>query len=252
MRIAVFSTNGQSKEQMKKILMELSGTGEVLDFQTLDNFLEEVLYGEYFDYIVMEIEEETTCTKWEIVQMIYERRPRSRIILVIEDGRKEIEKIFLTPSNIAGVYQKPMIEERFRDMAEQLIVNNSPDEKPQNLVFRKRGEICTIPVESILFLESKGHKVIVRTDTGNYYYYGKLETVKQELSDIFLQCHKSYLVNMDKIVRICKNSILLDNGEELPVSQARYGDTFKVYSRYCSRQEHKYIEIEEKEEHTES
>ena len=252
MRIAVFSDNGQSKEQMKGILKGIVGIRDVFAFPTLDRFLEEVLYGDYFDYIVLDVEKCVDCTELEITQKIYEKRPLSKIILVIEDGRDYIEKIFLIPSNIVGVYQKPILDSRFEEMSSQIIEKNSPNEEKQNLVFRKRGEIYSVPVETILFLESRGHKVVVHTDTGRHCYYGKLETVKQKLSDIFLQCHKSYLVNMDKIVRIYKNSILLDNGEEIPISQTRYGDTFKIYSQYCSKQENKYIEIEEKEENSES
>ncbi len=42
MRIAVFSDNGQSKEQMKGILKGIVGIRDVFAFPTLDRFLEEV------------------------------------------------------------------------------------------------------------------------------------------------------------------------------------------------------------------
>ena len=83
MRIAVFSDNGQSKEQMKGILKGIVGIRDVFAFPTLDRFLEEVLYGDYFDYIVLDVEKCVDCTELEIAQKIYEKRPLSKIILVI-------------------------------------------------------------------------------------------------------------------------------------------------------------------------
>ena len=54
------------------------------------------------------------------------------------------------------------------------------------------------------------------------------------LPETFLQCHKSYIVNMNEIRRIERNRIIMTNETEIPISKSRYGDTRSRYFRYMA------------------
>lgn len=92
-----------------------------------------------------------------------------------------------------------------------------------------------IPCNDILYLESDGHKVHIRTDKTTYTMYGRLSNLLNQLPSTFMQCHKSYLVNMDKIKRIDKREIFLDNEKVLPISKSHNRNVKKAYYEYMCR-----------------
>lgn len=71
----------------------------------------------------------------------------------------------------------------------------------------------------ISYVESVLRKVRIVMDDRTIEVYAKLKDIKALLPSSFLQCHKSYLVNMSRIARIKKDSLQLVDGTETPVSQ---------------------------------
>ena len=49
----------------------------------------------------------------------------------------------------------------------------------------------------------------------------KLSAIMEKLPDYFIRCHQSYVVNIDKIVRLEKNQIMLENGNFITISRNR-------------------------------
>lgn len=61
-----------------------------------------------------------------------------------------------------------------------------------------------IPVEDILYFETAGtaHRVILHTQNRLLEFRGDISTLEKELGKCFLKVHRSYLVNVDKIVKM--------------------------------------------------
>ena len=59
------------------------------------------------------------------------------------------------------------------------------------------------------------------TDQENIESYGKLSSLLFQLDKRFLQCHKSYLVNMERVKTFLGDRFLMDNGAVVPISQSR-------------------------------
>lgn len=77
-----------------------------------------------------------------------------------------------------------------------------------------------IELNKIYYLESRNRKVVVHTISGNYEFYGKLETVMGNLHNFgFIMVHKSYAVNDQAIVSFTKNLVTLIDGTVLPMSE---------------------------------
>ena len=55
-----------------------------------------------------------------------------------------------------------------------------------------------------------------------YGIYGALDTLEEELPKQFRRCHRSYIINTSYISKVwySKNSILLKNDEEMPLSRS--------------------------------
>ncbi|WP_010234546.1 LytR/AlgR family response regulator transcription factor [Clostridium arbusti] len=82
--------------------------------------------------------------------------------------------------------------------------------------------IINIKLCDILFIETTeiAHRIRVHEENRQFEFYGNLKNVQEKLTSNFYRCHKSYIVNKDKIEEIDKknNKIIMINGEECYVS----------------------------------
>lgn len=71
---------------------------------------------------------------------------------------------------------------------------------PKYLNIAIKGYNYKIPINSILYIESTGRKVIVHTTKKEYSYYQKLDVLEDLLkNEGFARCHQSYLVPINKL-----------------------------------------------------
>lgn len=84
------------------------------------------------------------------------------------------------------------------------------------------SRIINIKLSDILFIETSStpHKIRVHEENRQIEFYGNLKDMEQKLTPNFYRCHKSYIVNKDKIdeINLKNNKIIMVNGEECLVS----------------------------------
>ncbi len=94
-----------------------------------------------------------------------------------------------------------------------------------------------IPLDSILYVESRLHKVLffVREDgVKEYSRYDKLAAVETELGRYgFCRTHQSFLVNMKHVTGVERYQVTLENGAEINISKKYYK---KVEAEYIRQQ----------------
>lgn len=105
------------------------------------------------------------------------------------------------------------------------------------------GDVVTISLDSILYIEAQLHLVVVHmseTNAGNpttYSYYSTLSSIEEELSHQgFLRIHKSYLVNMRHLQKYMSKEAVLSDGTSLKVSEKNYAEQKKKYLLWKGRQ----------------
>lgn len=83
------------------------------------------------------------------------------------------------------------------------------------------GKEIRIELYKILYFRSEKRKVrIVCSNGEEYFYYGKISTVQEELADSsFFSPHKSYSVNYYGVEQWRKNEITMKNGDCIPISR---------------------------------
>ncbi|SDB34050.1 LytTR family DNA-binding domain-containing protein [Butyrivibrio sp. INlla16] len=82
------------------------------------------------------------------------------------------------------------------------------------------GDVYSFDVRTILYVEAQRKECIVVTDGGMTTIRSKLMSLESALENCnFIKIHRSFLVNMSAITRIQKDSVLLKNGHELPLSR---------------------------------
>lgn len=93
----------------------------------------------------------------------------------------------------------------------------------------------SITVDSILYVESRLHKVIffvMEDGIKEYSKYGKLDLVEQELRQYrFCRIHQSFLVNMKYVRNVERYIALLENGAGISISKKYYKDVEMEYIR---------------------
>lgn len=91
-----------------------------------------------------------------------------------------------------------------------------------------------IQMKEIRYFESQGRKIVMNTVKGkNEVFYGTLKSVQKRLEqNFFCLCHTSFLVNIAYIKNITGKYIVMDNGEELPISRTYTAEIRKKYANY--------------------
>jgi len=79
--------------------------------------------------------------------------------------------------------------------------------------------LVKIEIPTISIIEARGDYIKVKTDTKNYIVHSPLKRIEEKLpKDKFLKIHRSFVINIDKIVDIEDNSVLI-NKDVIPVSK---------------------------------
>ena len=93
-----------------------------------------------------------------------------------------------------------------------------------------------VNLEKIYYIESNLHKVVFwiqEERLERFSLYGKLNKIEEKIRNKkFIRIHQSYLVNMKHIVSIKNYKTILDNGEELPMSKAKFKAAKEAFIEY--------------------
>ncbi len=87
--------------------------------------------------------------------------------------------------------------------------------------------LIKIDIPSIYLIEAKGDYIHVKTEDKNYTVHSTLKKIEEKLpKDIFLKIHRSYVINVQKIIDIEDNSVLIKK-DVIPVSRSNRPELMK-------------------------
>ena len=96
------------------------------------------------------------------------------------------------------------------------------------LVSNGEGKI-KLPFDDIYYIAMQSHKALIQTENDTYDLRKTAKDLSILLPSNFISCHRSYIVNLFKVDCVYKKSLLMSNGESLPISRNRtkiVNDTF--------------------------
>ncbi|MDG1398282.1 MAG: LytTR family DNA-binding domain-containing protein [Polaribacter sp.] len=103
-------------------------------------------------------------------------------------------------------------------------INNSTDNDFYVNIDRR---LIKIDLPSIYLIEAKGDYINIKTDEKNYVVHSTLKKIEGKLPDsLFLKVHRSYIINVKKIVDIEDNSVLIKK-DVIPVSRSNRPELMK-------------------------
>jgi two-component system response regulator LytT len=96
--------------------------------------------------------------------------------------------------------------------------------------------VVRIPFDDIVYMESRGRKVLITTKNGEYETYGALSQFGSLLpSGRFISCHKSFWVNLNYVSRISKVSFTTVYGQSIPISKACYSESKRAFINFIGK-----------------
>lgn len=96
--------------------------------------------------------------------------------------------------------------------------------------------LCWIFQYSIDYIEACGDYVKIHAGEKNFESDRTLKCWKQQLdSNLFIECHKSYIVNLDYVKHVKKNVLLLENDREIPIARRRKNQVIQAFVEHDTK-----------------
>jgi DNA-binding LytR/AlgR family response regulator len=123
---------------------------------------------------------------------------------------------------------KEQITEPINEEADEIAVEPENLEKLERIVVKNGQKLNVITIPEIVYFQAEGDYVRIYTDTGKFLKEDTIKYYQARLSETeFVRVHRSYLVNVTKILRIelyekQSQQLTLSNGDKLKISASGY------------------------------
>lgn len=201
-------------EDIRKSLEEVTNQVEIFKFNSGEDLLEAELMD--IDIFFLDIQMDK-ITGMDVAKEIRKDNDLSEIIFTtslmdyVRDGYKvRAYRYLLKPINFEELKESTLscIEDILKKNKNYMIIEN-------------RDKTDKVLIESIMYIEVRKKELTIHTADRLYITKSSLEKLEHELEKYnFFRCHKSYLINIEYIRSISKETVIIDN-EEIPVSRRR-------------------------------
>ena len=153
-----------------------------------------------------------------------------RIVLTTSDTNFAIEAYEYEP--IVDYLVKPITQERFEKSIVKIknalskktvtdqVSTNTASNAEEDIYINIDRRLIKLKLDDILIIEAKGDYIDVKTEKKTYRVHNTLKSIKDKLPDnIFLQIHRSFIINFTKIIDIEDNSVLIEKSV-IPISRS--------------------------------
>ena len=170
-----------------------------------------------------------------LARKIREQTSRTQPAIIFVTG---YERYVFDAFDVGAFYYllKPVNEEKFAQVftraVEQIQARREHPQRGRVLTLQSANTSKTVPLDSIYYIESSGHKVVLHLRDSEFACYAKIRDLELELQDQFFRIHKGYLVNLSYVDGYSKAELTLTNGEKLLLSKYKYQDFVKAYLRF--------------------
>lgn len=90
----------------------------------------------------------------------------------------------------------------------------------RNIFLKVDSKLIKVKIDDILYIQAKGDYAVFKTKVKGYIVHGTMKKFEMRLDKFnFQKVHRSYIVNVDKIIDIEENNLLIDN-TVIPISRA--------------------------------
>ena len=235
-RIAICDDEAPTRAYLTSLIRAQDCPCEVVEYASAGDCLAD---HRGIDLLFLDIELNTTGPDdMALARQIREGSSAAQPVIIFVTGYER----YVFDAFDVGAFQyllKPVDEEKFAQVfaraVEQIEAGRVQPQLSHALTLQSAGTSRTVPLDSIYYIESSNHKVVLRLKDGEFSCYAKIRDLEAELGDQFCRVHKGYLVNLIYVEGYSKTELTLTNGEKLLISKYKYPDFVKAYLRFVKR-----------------
>ena len=153
---------------------------------------------------------------------------------------EDIRIIFVTTSNAhysdgfsveaTHYLVKPATYEQVAECMRRCKINSSQE---KTLMVKVRGKELFIPHKDIFYLEAIRNSTLIHHKGGSTRVYLPFSDIISTFSDDpFLQCHRAFMINLDKVDRAVDDYFFMKNGGKVPIRQTNVAKLRAYYFNY--------------------
>lgn len=106
------------------------------------------------------------------------------------------------------------------------------------LVINKQGNRLVILQADIMYIERRLRKSYIITEESNWESYDDFDVLMEQLNpEVFFQCHKSYIVNLEKVTKYTLQQFSMNKGKVVPISRRYYEMAKDEFLKYIGQKE---------------
>ena len=189
---------------------------------------------EVFDVVLMDIEMRE-ITGIEAGRRLRENIASDQTLLIFVSSHKNYHHEIID-LNVFSFIPKPIFPAEFNlklGKAIEKVMRQRQFPIVSSIAIKQGGREVSIPVSSIIYLESNARKIHICTTVETCTYYGKLDEEESKLPEyMFARIHNSYLISFSHVISIAAKSITMEGGREFPISEKHRGKVKSKYAHY--------------------
>ena len=231
MKIAICEDEDKYAEQLIEYINEWAAskdiTAKIFAHITAERFLHEWEDSEDYDMIFLDIKM-GAMSGMDLAKII--RRTNAHVPIVFATSMKGQVLQGYTVSAMQFLLKPVRKEDVFACLNKTLQLGTTK----KFFLLNDLEKTFKIPHEDILYVEMLSHNATMTTTKQEYTFRKTITAILEELDDdLFVKCHKSYIINIRHIEAVSKTYVIMSNDAEIPLSRnisKEINDKFMKYN----------------------
>ena len=218
LKIALCDDNLDSIQLVKKILesqiIEQNVNAEISTITDNQEKIEELIKKKKIDILILDVEfKNNSLDGIEFAKKL--RKFNKEFYLIFLSAHQR----FLYPALVTKIFDY-LIKPVNIDMISELVSRIKEEFSNDNNMFIKINKWYSIKSDEIIYMEKSINRTNITTTKGVISCTKTLEKMQESLPKNFIRCHRSFIVNKDKIISIDKKKkqIYLENNMFCPIN----------------------------------
>ena len=135
------------------------------------------------------------------------RRDYQKLQLLIIADASMSPMEYIRPTILASsLLIRPISQEQAKEQLMELVEqfrDQTPYGQAESLVIETREGRTYVPLVQIYYFEAREKRIYVRLKKQELAFYETVEHLTERLPDYFVRCHRSFIVNRQRIRRVC-------------------------------------------------
>lgn len=213
MRIAVCDDEQRDLDQLCRMLVRYDAAFSPMRFSAASALL---ACADRFDVVFLDIEMQAP-NGYEAAQELIGRTPHPLIVFVTHTSAYAVQGY--------GIAFRYLMKPVTADALATVVKAVEAEIRANSITFLIDGTEHVFDVREILYIEVQNHTAILHLPDGTYSFRAALKDLTAQLPErYFCRPQQSYLVNMQHIRSLDALSIVMVNGDRIPVSRRKRQD----------------------------